>query len=205
MFTRSNHTALGAIAPLAAILSAAVAQPVSAQVSTVFDPVGDARYNAPAFQDIAVSRMTKTASGDFELLMDMAGPVPVAPILPPPAVKEIWWLWVFDLDPATSPRGYPVSPGLAQYPEFLVYVSWDGAEFAGTAIDRRPLLAGGEAIITPVPFCINGTTVEAFLDFTLIGEVPASFHWGSSTRDWAGPLGSDSTNGVDGAGFAAFP
>jgi hypothetical protein len=44
-----------------------------------------------------------------------------------------------------------------------VYVSWDGVQFAGTAIDRRPLLTGGEAIITPVPISIDGTLVEADL------------------------------------------
>ncbi len=190
MFTRFKHNAPRAIALLAAILSYAVAQPVSAQISTVFDPVGDTYIPAPAFQDIVGARMTKMASGDFELLMEMAGPVPGAPILPPPGLNQIWWNWIFDLDPTTSPRGYPVSPGVAIYPEFIVYVSWNGTQFAGTAIDRRPLLTGGTAVITPVPFVINGTTVEAFLDFTLIGEVPPIFDWRPATLDWAGPLGS---------------
>lgn len=209
MFTRSKHIAPRAIALLAAILStaalgiallasptiaqaerSAVAQPVSAQTSTVVDPVGDAMFNAPVFQDIVFGQMTKTAGGDFELLMEMAGPVPVNPPLPPPARWEIWWVWGFDLDPTTFPQGYPLSPGLALYPEFLVYVSWDGTEFAGTAVDRRPLLTGGEAIITPVPFSINGTRVEADLPYALIGDVPPSFGWGPSTVDWAGPFGS---------------
>lgn len=181
-----------------AVLASAVAQPVSAQISTVLDPVGDTRFNAPAFQDIVIGQMTKTTGGDFELLMGMAGPVPDDPPLPPPGVREIWWGWFFDLDPTAFPQGYPLPPGFgAGASEFLVYVSWDGTEFAGTAIDRRPLLTGGEAIIAPVPFSINGTIVEAVLASTLIGDVPPSFGWQLHTRDWSGPVGSGGWNTVD--------
>ena len=79
----------------------------------------------------------------------------------------------------------------------IVYVSWDGTEFAGTAVDRRPLLTGGEAIITPVQFSINGTIVEAVLASTLIGAVPPSFLWLLRTIDWSGPVGSAGFNAVD--------
>ncbi|MEP7147962.1 MAG: hypothetical protein ABI857_03680 [Acidobacteriota bacterium] len=203
ILTRSKHIALGAIALLAAILLTAA--PVSAQTSTVTDPVGDTYLNnAPAFQDIVFARMTKTASGDFELLMEMAGPVPVAPTVPPQGHSEIWWNFIFDLDPATAPQGYPTPPGIPFLAEFILYVSWDGAEFAGTAVDRRPLLAGGEAIITPVPFRINGTIVEADLASELIGAVPPSFRWRPNTIDWAGPFGSEGRNVVDNAVFTIF-
>ncbi|MEX2218522.1 MAG: hypothetical protein WD749_07135 [Phycisphaerales bacterium] len=170
---------------------------VFAQTSTVFDPVGDIYFrNAPAFQDIVLGQVTKTASGDLELLMELAGPVPVAPPLPPPGVNEIWWYWSFDLDPTTSPIGYPSTPGFAGKSEFIVYVSWNGTEFVGNAIDRRPLLTGGEAIVTPVPFSINGTIVEAFLPYELIGDVPPSFGWHLVTRDWSGPVGFGSPHTV---------
>jgi len=187
-----------ALAALAAVLAGAVAQPVSDVTSTVFDPVGDARFNVPAFQDVVFGQMTKTASGDFELLMEMAGPVPASPPLPPPGVNEIWWMWAFDLDPNTSPVGYPFGgPAFGRRPEFVVYVSWDGTDFAGTAIDRRPLLTGGEAIVTPVAFSINGAIVEANLPFELIGDVPPSFRWGPSTFGWSGPVGSEGVNSID--------
>jgi len=192
MFTRSKHTAPGVIA----LLAIAAVQPASAQVSMIFDPVGDTFFqNAPAFQDVALGRMTKTAGGDFELLMELAGPVPVAPLLPPQARSEIWWGWNFDLDPAAFPRGYPW--GIDRNSEFLLLVTWDGAEFAGTAIDRRPLLTGGEAIVIPVTFSINGTTVEAVLAYDLIGDVPATFGWAPFTIDWAGPVGSEGVSVVD--------
>jgi hypothetical protein len=130
--------------------------------------------------------------------MEMAGPVPANPLLPPTGASEIWWMWYFD-DPTTSPKGYPASPGFAGGREFLVYVRWDGAQFAGTAIDRRPLLAGGEAIVTPVPFRIDGTRVEAVLASTLIGDFPATFGWGPRTINWSGPLGSTGFHPVDDA------
>lgn len=39
------------------MLARAVAQPVPAQISMVFDRFGDARFNAPAFQDIVRGRI----------------------------------------------------------------------------------------------------------------------------------------------------
>jgi hypothetical protein len=204
MLTRSKHNAPSAIAFLAAFLSYAAAQPASGQISTVFDPVGDTFIPAPPFQDIVGARMMKTVSGDFELLMELAGSVSGAPILPPRGANQIWWNWVFDLDPTAFPQGYPVSPGIASIPEFIVYVSWNGTAFSGTAIDRRPLLTGGPAVVFQLPFDVNGTTVEALLDSSLIGEVPPSFDWRPATLDWAGPLGSGGYSIADSTGFAEF-
>jgi hypothetical protein len=180
-------------------------QPESVQMSEVLDPVGDTSIPAPAFQDIVGAEMTMTTSGGFEMLMELAGSVPGAPILPPPGLNQIWWSWMFDLDPTASPRGYPAPPGVAIIPEFIVYVSWDGTQFAGTAVDRRPLLTGGAATVTPVPFFITGTRVEALLDFTVIGEAPPIFDWRPSTLDWAGPLGAGGWIVVDNADFTEFP
>ena len=177
---------------VAAILAVATgaAQPVSAQISVAFDPVGDALHHAPSFQDFVFGRMTKSAGGDFHLLMELASPVPANPSLPSPARTEIWWLWAFDLDPTASPQGYPSAPGATADPEFWACVCWDGTKFVGLAYDRRPLLTGGQTIVTPVPFSINGTTIEALVPSAVIGDVPASFPWRLRTIDYAGPLGS---------------
>lgn len=190
--------ALGALAIFDVGSPTADAAP-SVIISTVSDPIGDTTpfHSTPAFQDIVLAQMTKTASGDFELHMELAGSVPVTPPLPPPAVSGIWWTWAFDLDPTTTPRGYPLAPGAELWPEFIVYVSWDGTEFAGTAIDRRPLLTGGEAIITPVSFSIDGTIVEAVLTSELIGDVPPSFRWVAGTAARSGPVGSQGYSFVD--------
>jgi hypothetical protein len=197
---RMALAALGAVTVFE--VAPATAAAVGSVVSTVSDPVGDALFNAPTFQDIVSVQMTRTASGDFDLLMEMAGPVPAAPPMPLPASHQIWWVWNLDLDPTTSPRGYPLPAGSAIVPEFMVLVSWDGTAFAGTAIDRRPLLSGGEAIITPVPFSIDGTGVEADLASTLIGEVPSSFACYLRTIDWSGPVGSGGYHIADGADLA---
>jgi len=193
-------TALGLVAM--SDVAPATADETESVVSTVDDPVGDALFKAPAFQDVVFGQMTKTASGDFKLLMEMAGPVPVNPPLPPAGQSEIWWLWVFDLDPTTFPAGYPFVKAYAP-PEFVVYVSWDGAEFAGNAFDRRPLLDGGEAIITPVAFSIDGTILRADLPYTLIGAVPTSFGWAAAIIDWSGPVGaSEGEHRIDAAVFS---
>jgi hypothetical protein len=191
MFTRSKRTALRVIALLGAILPSAalgIALTVSDHTSTVSDPIGDANFNAQAFQDVVFVQVTQTAGGDFELLMEMAGPVPANPPLSPPGHDEILWVWNFDLDPTTFPAGYPYLKASGPA-EFSVHVSWDGTEFVGAAVDRRPLLTGGEAVITPVTFSINGTIVQADLPYALIGAVPASFGWFAGTSAWSGPLG----------------
>jgi hypothetical protein len=176
--------------------SGAIARPVSDQISTVFDPVGDTifGFNAP-LQDFVRAQMTKTASGDYEMLMEMAERVPARPVLRP-GVQEMWWFWTFDLDPTTRPAGYPWQNTVGRPPEFIVCVSWNGTEFAGNAIDRRPLLTGGEAIVTPVPFSFNGTIVEAVLASDVIGDVP-TFRWGPFTFDWSGPVGSEGVQFAD--------
>lgn len=174
----------------------AAADAVLSVTSTVSDPVGDTHFkNAPAFQDVVFGQMTKTESGDFELLMELAGSIPDAPSLPPQGHTEIWWGWNFDLDTTSNLYGYPWK--IDRNSEFLFIVSWDGAEFAGTAIDRRPLLTGGEAIVTSVPFTINGTMIEAVLAYELIGDVPSSFGWAPFTIGWAGPVGSEGVNVID--------
>ena len=200
MVKRSRHMAPSAIALLGAILSTAalgIALPMSGQTSEIVDPIGDTLYQAPAFQDFVFGRMTKTAGGDFHLLMELAAPVPANPPMPPPANAEIWWLWAFDLDPTASPRGYPSAPGATADPEFFVCVCWDGVEFTGVAFDRRPLLTGGQTIVSNVPFSINGKRLEAFVPYAVIGDVPASFPWRLRTIDYAGPVGSAGWFAVD--------
>jgi hypothetical protein len=181
-----------------AVSASAVAEQLSAQTSTVLDPLGDTLFpfNAP-FQDFVRGEMTKMANGDFELLMEMAGSVPANPPPSPQGSSEMWWFWIFDLDPTTLPHGYPWHDAVGRPPEFLVCVRWNGTTFAGTAIDRRPLLTGGEAILTAVPFSINGTIVKCDLASDLIGDVPPSFHWGAFTMNWSGPVGSEGCNFAD--------
>jgi hypothetical protein len=186
-WTLAVSMALGAVALIDVAPATGDAAPSG--VSSLTDPAGDTIAHAPAFQDIVSSQMTRAVNGDFELRIEFAGAVPVAPVLPPLAHTEIWWVWAFDLDPNTAPTGYPAA-FTGSEPEFLVFVSWDGTAFAGTSVDRRPLLAGEEAVIAPVEFCISGKTIDAVLPYALIGDIPQSFRWGPNSLDWAGPVGS---------------
>jgi len=185
----------------------AVPRPASAQTITVPDPVGDVNFHAPAFQDIVRGEIEKQGK-DFVLRMEMAGPIPIKPPLPPPGTSEIWWLWGFNLDPNTVPHGYPFPPGLGlPLPaEFMVYVAWDGTKFTGNAIDRRPLLTGQDAIVTSVPFSIDGAIVQATLASPT--DFPASFGWGTRTYDWSSPPGKTGgihTIDIGGPFFNPFP
>jgi len=188
------------------VVTIAVTRSASAQTSVALDSVGDVDFRAPAFQDIVRGEIQKK-SGSFVLRMEMAGPIPERPPLPPPGNSEIWWAWAFDLDPTTAPKGYPFAPGYSAPAELLVYVSWDGTEFRGYAIDRRPLLTGGNAIVTHVPFSITGPIVEGVLASVLIDNT-ASFRWGTRTFNWSSShLGTQGFNAVDvgGADFNPFP
>jgi len=205
MMRSMSRLALAGCTALAALGAAAVfdgapatADEESSVLSSVSDPAGDASFNASAFQDLVLCQLTKTASGDLGMLMEMAGSVPDAPALPPNGGREIWWQWAFDFDPTTSPSGTPYpenAHGLIA--EFIACVRWDGTEFSGILIDRRPLLTGDEATISSIPFSIEGTIVKAVLPSELIGEIPESFQWGFYTRNWSGPIGSNGNNPVD--------
>jgi hypothetical protein len=201
--------ALAALATVVVPISAT--RPAWGQTSVVTDPAGDVAHHAPAFQDIVRGEIQKKG-GSFILRMEMAGPIPGNPPLPQPANGLILWAWSFDLDPTTTPKGYPFAPGDEVPSEFQVYVSWDGAEFRAYAIDRRPLLTGGNAIVTPVPFSIDGAMVEAVLASALIGN-PSSFRWGVRVIDVSSHLGTGALNTIDSApdfagstpGYISFP
>ena len=188
-----------------AMVAGGVAQPVSAQTVDFLDADGDALFHAPAFQDLLLGQLTKDGDGGFQLLMEVAGAVPESPDRPHPANSEIWWTWVFDLDAAT-PKGYPFNA--ARRPEFMVYVRWDGSDFAGFAIDRRPLLTGGEAVVFSVGsfgFNSDRTIIQMELDSALLDDFPESFHWNVVAFDWSGNVGSEGDHIVDIAEGAFFP
>ena len=187
-----------------------VAQPVSAALTSVVnDPVGDAvlspKITAPAYQDIVEAAIT-LKDGRFILVKDLAAPIPATPALPP-GIVLVGWSWNLNTNPATFPAGFPFSPGSPAPPEFIVFMLWDGTGFTGIVIDRRPLLTGGEAIITSVPFDIKRAEITVRVDAGLLGD-PSSFTWVSRTNDWATPFGTNSNFELDRApnfGPATWP
>lgn len=172
------------------------------------------REGFPAYMDMVRVEITRT-SDSLVLVMEMAAPVPEQPPLEglqiaaqcgdasctsPSAVVEpvveLKWIWSIDTDRSTCATGFPWAPG-TQYPyetfigcsEIMVEVVWDGTAFAGLLIDRRPILTGGEVIVTPIRFTISGATVQLTVDLTTI-ELPDRFGWWASTLGWPQPQGT---------------
>jgi hypothetical protein len=177
---------------------------VSAQTIDFEDAEGDALYRAPAFQDLLLGQVTKDADGALQLLMEVAGAVPESPDLPRPG-NEIWWTWVFEFDETAEPNGYPWIR--AHRPEFMVYVRWDDSDFAGFAIDRRPLLTGGDAVVTALSsfgFTSDRTIIEIELESDLVGDFPDSFGWQLVAFDWS-HVGSESCHVIDNFDFNYIP
>jgi hypothetical protein len=67
---------------------------------------------------------------------------------------------------------------------------------AGALIDRTPLLTGGEAVFTPLPFTITSNQVSMSVRASAVGN-PTSFLWDIVTVYWAGPPHSVGFHPVD--------
>jgi len=179
-------------------LGAMIALSASGQAlaaSTWTDPVGDALFHAPAYADIVAGSVVEDG-GTFEFTLTVADAIPQAPSLTPPGVQALRWVASLDLDPTSSPVGWPVPQRLPAAPqsspaaaEGFLAVAWDGTEFSGMWFDRRPLLSGGDVVATPVPFEIDGDTVRMWLDGALIGD-PSSFRIGFATAALTTKLGT---------------
>jgi hypothetical protein len=120
--------------------------------------------------------------GLLRLAMTVAEPVPAAPPQRAGGKKDVW-AWNLDTDPATAPQGFPFDPATVAASEFVVRVIWDGTSFSGIVIDRRPLLTGGQASITPVGFEVNGSSLTAIVDLPLLGN-PSSLKFRAATQDY---------------------
>jgi len=87
--------------------------------------------------------------------------------------------------------GFPFDPATVAPPEFVVRVVWNGTSFSGVVIDRRPLLAGAEAVVVPVPFERSGSVLATVVSASLLGD-PTSLQWISATQLY---MAHDGTSG----------
>jgi hypothetical protein len=164
----------------------------SSQTSVVQDAVGDVKNDTPAWLDIASASITGQG-GRLLFTWDLAASVPADPATDPATPAHSDHVCLFDqldTDPTTAPVGYPVGKNTAYFAEFDVALCWNptgsfglGTDFVGLLIDRRPLLSGGAAIVTPVEFRIDENHVAMAVDAIALGE-PATFGWGAAT-EWA--------------------
>jgi hypothetical protein len=99
---------------------------------------------------------------------------------------QVWWAWGMDTDPNTAPLGYPAPPLQPIPVEIGLRVKWDGTAFSGEMVDRRPLLTGGNVIVTQVPFSITSNHVSLSLRASDVGD-PTSFLWDATTILRSGP------------------
>jgi len=203
--TRRTSKALFVL-PLIATAILRLAQPswAASPTSVVTDPVGDVKKQVPGYQDVAQASMSQK-DHSFVFSMDLAAAIPASPPVNPGTSLE--WDGCFDTDPSTFPQGFPVPPGQPSPCEFYVGTFWDGTSFFAILIDRRPLLSGGQAITTSVPFTVSGAEVTATVDSALVGD-PSCCGWLAFTYTLKGPIGSEGFTPVDFApdvGFASWP
>jgi hypothetical protein len=153
----------------------AYASPAHAASSVVHDPTGDSASPAP-YNDVVHAKVTEQRGKDTLFFMVvLAGPIPEEPL-----ESDLIWPFHVDTNPATSVGPDPNN----NYAEYVVRVRWFNGAFVGQVIDRTPLLTGGAAIITPVPFSIDVGTVKVFVPLALLGN-PASFGWNATARPGA--------------------
>ena len=177
------------------------ADATGAKASVVFDAIGDAVWNqntgpgsfakVPAWLDIASASITLKGLR-FIFDEELAAPVPADPALDPdipPQIDHVCFAgYGLDADPTTAPVGYPFTKNEPNNQEFYVFVCWNptgsfgvGTGFIGFVVDRRPLLSGGQALIAPVEFSIQGTHVSMVVDAAALGD-PATFAWAAFTH-----------------------
>ena len=172
---RIHVLAAAAVATLAA--GAALG---ASRSSVILDPAGDARRGTAPYQDIVRGEVTNQAN-QFIFRMELAAPLPASP--PPVAGAQggsFWEVAGIDLDPDTFPRGYPFNQNQAFDLELLVVFVSDGTRYFAELWDRRPLLEGKEAVITPLDWRIDGNAIEIVAGAELLGD-PPSFMWRDAT------------------------
>ncbi len=182
--------------------------PISADVaagntSVVLDATGDwVDITGQDYQDEVRAEITKKGN-TFVFVMTLAGAVQGNP--PFPSWADIL-LWDFALDtrPTAFPVGYPFTKNTAASWEFVighfVYASGftdplNPTSSPGILIDRRPLLTGGQAIVTPIQFTIDGAKMTWVVDAALLGD-PSTFQWAAGTSAWQ-TSGDDVKNGYN--------
>jgi len=172
---------------------------VAGKTSVVTDPAGDVDKAAQAYQDIVRAEITKQGT-NFVFVLTLAAPVPDNPSLPSWTDVLAWEIWL-DTDPTAFPVGYPFTKNTANLLEFeiqhRVYRSGftdplDPTSSAGVLVDRRPLLTGDQATVTPIKFSIDRAKLTFVVDAALLGD-PPTFQWASGTA--AAHAGDDVKNG----------
>jgi hypothetical protein len=178
---REGQVMIGIIkVAIAAFVLLSFAAPASAATTvSITDPAGDVTHKGPGYLDVVGASVTKQGP-TLVFGKELAAPIPQDIGHITPGNDELWWAWGIDTDPNTAPQGFPGPNGASFLGEFGLWVSWDGTSFSGNLVDRRPLLTGGAAVITPVPFSVTGNQVSMTVRTSDLGNA-TSFMWNSPT------------------------
>jgi hypothetical protein len=175
MRVRNCIAAVVALSAGAFVLAAVAAGTGPTQSAEVTDPAGDAKNNAEPWLDILRSRVAR--GGDtFTFSAKMAGALPADPSGAPGSLGWYLWFWGIDVDPDLAPAGYPFPKNHLAPFEFAVVFASDGEDYFAFVIDRRPLAVGQDAITTPVPFSVDGASINVVVDADLLDD-PSEFEW----------------------------
>ncbi len=214
--TERNHQT-GPTSPATGPISADVA---AGKTSVVDDATGDwVDITGQDYQDEVRAEITKKGS-TFGFVMTLAGAVGDNPTFPSWA-DALLWDFALDTRPTEFPVGYPFTKNTAAPWDFVVghFVYASGFtdplnpnSSPGILIDRRPLFTGGQAIVTPIQFTIDGAKMTWVVDAALLGD-PSTFQWAAGISAWQ-TSGDDVKNGynqgrhfdhVPDAGLATWP
>ena len=190
------------------------------QTSVVLDATGDwVDITGQDYQDEVRAEITKQGN-TFVFVMTLAGAVGDDPTFPSWA-DALLWDFALDTRPTAFPVGYPFTKNTAASWELVIGHFVHASGFTdplnpnsspGILIDRRPLLTGGQAIVTPIQFTIDGAKMTWVVDAALLGN-PSTFQWAAGTSAWQ-TSGDDVKNGynqgrhfdlVPNAGLATWP
>ncbi len=142
------------------LLVLGISQTVYGMSSVIRDLKGD---GAPGYQDIIGAKVTEQNGKDILFLsMEVASPVSKQP-----SENALYWSWDLDTDPNSAPYGSPA--------DFVAHVHWNGDTFVGFLYNRIT------TVTTTIPFSIDGVSIKAFVDISLIGD-PSSFSWIALTK-----------------------
>ena len=154
---------------------------------SVTDAVGDTSdspgsgYQGEPYQDIVGSGIERTI-GAITFSMEVAAAIPSEPRMKNPN-GLVLWMWGMNTGSAFQ-LGYPLAPGNSAVLEFWIHLAWNGSSFYAQVIDRRPTARGGQAIVTAVPFVLDGRHVKVIAPTSLFDD-PLQFRWGSTTWYWS--------------------
>lgn len=166
---------------------------------SVEDAIGDTSnapglgYEGEPYQDIVRSGVERSI-GAITFSMEVSAAIPSAPRMKNPN-GLLLWMWGMNTGSA-FPLGYPLAPGNSGLLEFWVHLAWNGSSFYAQVIDRRPTVHGGQAVVTAVPFVLDGRILKVIAPTSLFDD-PIQFRWGSTTWFWSAQLGNSAGHPVD--------